>query len=128
MEKITKKQALNMMIGLIALVIIFHLAIITQLIPYTIVWAGKLNTTDEMYVFEAVSISVNVFLITILLLKGAYIKHSISDKVLNFILWLFVVLFALNTVGNLMAETLLEKIVFTPLTVLSALLIWIIVK
>lgn len=128
MEKITKSQALKIMIGLLTCVIIFHLAIITRLIPYTIVWAGKLKTVEEMYAFEAVSISVNLFLIMLLLLKGNYIKHLISDKILNTILWVFVVLFALNTIGNLMAETMFEKLVFTPLTLLSATLIWIILK
>ena len=117
-----------MMIGMLTLVIIFHLAIVSQLIPYTIVWAGKLKTVEEMYAFEAVSISVNLFLITILLLKGNYIKHRISGKILNTILWLFVALFALNTIGNLMAETLFEKLVFTPLTLLSAILIWTIIR
>jgi hypothetical protein len=128
MQKITKSQALKITIGLLTLVIIFHLAIITRLIPYTIVWAGKLKTVEEMYAFEAVSISVNLFLITLLLLKGNYIKHRISDKILNTILWLFVVLFALNTIGNLMAEMLFEKLVFTPLTLLLAILIWTILR
>ncbi|MES2284762.1 MAG: hypothetical protein V4547_03670 [Bacteroidota bacterium] len=128
MGKITKEQALKMMLGFLTLVVIFHLAIITQLIPYTIVWAGKLKTDDEMYVFEAVSIAINIFLIILLLLKGNYIKHGISNKVLNIILWLFVALFALNTIGNLMAETLFEKLVFTPLTLVSAILLWIIVR
>ena len=35
---------------------------------------------------------------------------------------------AANTVGNLMAETWFEKLVFTPLTLLSSILIWIIVR
>lgn len=125
---ITKRQALKMMIALLALVIIFHLAIITQLIPYTIVWAGRLKTLEEMYTLEAVSISVNIFLIAVLVLKGDYVKHRISDKALNLILWLFVALFALNTIGNLMAESLFEKLVFTPLTFLSAILIWAILR
>lgn len=128
MCKITKDQALKMMLGLLTLVIIFHLAIITQLIPYTIVWAGKLKTDNEMYAFEAVSIAINIFLVVLLLLKGKYIKHGISNKVLNLIVWLFVALFALNTLGNLMAETLFEKLVFTPLTLVSAILLWIIVR
>ena len=128
MERMTKKEALKMMIGLLTLVVIFHLAIITELIPYSIVWAGRLKTPDEMYAFEAVSISINILLVALLFLKGNYIKHRISNKVLNTILWLFLLLFALNTIGNLMAETLFEKLVFTPLTLLSTILIWIIVR
>lgn len=127
-DKITKRQALKIMMALLTLVIIFHILIITQLISYNIVWAGKLKTVDEMYVFEAVSLSINIFLMGLLFLKGKHIRKGTSNKVLNAILWLFVILFALNTIGNLFAETLFEKLVFTPLTFLSALLIGIIVK
>lgn len=128
MNRLTKPLALKLLIGLFIAVIIFHLLIVFQVIPYTIVWAGKLKTVDEMYVFEAASISINVFLIAVLLLKGNYVKHRISDKILNAILWIFVALFALNTIGNLLAESLFEKIVFTPLTLVSSLLIWIVVR
>ena len=51
------------MILLLTLVVIFHFAIITGLIPYQIVWAGKLNSVDEMYAFETVSIAINIFII-----------------------------------------------------------------
>lgn len=124
MKKISSaRQALKAMILLLSLVICFHLAIITRLIPYTVVWAGKLNSAEQMYRFETVSILINSFLLLVLCLKGKYIKHSVPEVLLNVILWVFVFLFALNTVGNLLAETLFERLVFTPLTLISAVLI-----
>jgi hypothetical protein len=125
---LSPEKALKMMIGLLIVVVLFHFSVLFQIVPYTIVWAGKLNTLDEMYVFEAVSIAINLFLLLILALKGNYIKYAFSEKWLNGILWFFVVVFALNTIGNLMAETVVEKVVFTPLTLISAILIWIILK
>ncbi|RFS15013.1 hypothetical protein [Emticicia sp. C21] len=126
--KITRSLALNILLGLFSLVIVFHLCIITQLIPYTIVWAGKLNSVEEMYLFEAVSIAINVFFVTVLLLKARYIKHTIPERLLNIILWMFLILFVLNTVGNLMAKTAFERLVFTPMTLLTACLLWLIVR
>jgi hypothetical protein len=123
-----QSQALKIMISLLTLVILFHVLIIVQFIPYEIVWAGKLKSIDEMYFFESVSILVNIFLIIVLLLKGNYIKNSISHKVLNGILWVFVAIFALNTAGNLMAKTTFEKVVFTPLTLIFSVLLWFILK
>lgn len=125
---ISSEKALKFMIGLLVVVVLFHFSILFQIIPYTIVWAGKLNTVNEMYAFEATSIAVNLFLILILVLKGHYIKHSVPEKWLNGILWFFVVVFALNTIGNLFAKTVFEKVVFTPLTLISAIFIWIILK
>ncbi|MBA4054122.1 MAG: hypothetical protein C0490_05370, partial [Marivirga sp.] len=100
-----------MMLGLLTLVIIFHFAVVLHIIPYSIVWAGKLNTVDEMYAFESVSISINILLVMLLLLKENYLRHRISDQIINAVLWLFFALFVLNTVGNLLAETMFEKLV-----------------
>ena len=116
------------MIPLLILVVIFHFAVIIRLIPYQIVWAGKLKSVDEMFTFEAASIATNIFMIALLLLKVRYIKRDVSNKVLDALLWLFVILFAVNTVGNLMAETLFEKLVFTPLSLLLSVLIWVVVR
>lgn len=128
MNGTSKWKALKIMIPLLSLVIIFHLAIITRLIPYQVVWAGKLKSVNEMYAFETASIAMNIFIIALLLLKAKHLKRNISSKILDTLLWLFVILFAVNTIGNLMAETLFEKLVFTPLTLLSSILIWVIVR
>jgi hypothetical protein len=109
-------------------VVIFHALIIIGIIPYEIVWAGKLKSVSEMYVFEIVSIIVNMLLLIVLLLKGNFLKHTINEKIINGILWVFVLVFGLNTIGNLFAKSLFEKAVFTPLTLILALLIWIILR
>lgn len=122
MKLISQRLALNIMLALLSIIMIFHLSVITQLIPYTIVWAGKLKTVEEMRRFESVSILLNCFFMTVLLLKGNYIKSKIPVKLLNIVLWIFVAIFALNTIGNLFAKTDFELYVFTPLTFISALL------
>ena len=124
----TQKTSLKIMLGLLAAVLLFHLSVLTRIIPYTIVWAGKLNNNKEMYAFESVSILLTSLLITTLLVKGNYVKLKISNKIINAILWIHVLLFSLNTIGNLTAKTFFEKAVFTPLTFVSAILIWLIVR
>ena len=75
-----------------------------------------------MYVFESISIVVNCILILIILVKGQIINLKISPKVINTILWIFVILFSLNTLGNLASKTNLETVIATPLTFLFAFL------
>lgn len=116
------------MLALLTLVMLFHLLVLFQIIPYDIVWAGKLNSIEEMYSFEIMSILVNSILMTTLLLKGNFIKHKISGKIINGIIWFFIILFTLNTIGNLFAKTIFEKVVFTPLTLISVFLLWNIVQ
>jgi hypothetical protein len=90
-----------------------------KIIPYDITWGGRLQNDQEMYVFETTSIAINLFLIWILLMKGDFVQYKFPVKVIHVILWIFVVVFTLNTVGNIFAKTLLEK-AFTLLTLGSA--------
>lgn len=127
-DKITSQFAINSMLTILSLVIVFHILVFLQVLPYNIVWGGRLNSVEEMKQSEPISIIINIFLILIISIKGGYLKVNISSKIIDIILWLFVVLFSLNTLGNLFAVTLFEKIVFTPLTLISALLCFIMVK
>ena len=120
-----KKIYINTLLLISALVTVFHLLILVRLIPYEITWGGKLKTVEEMYVFETLSILINSFFVFILLQKGEYIRYVMGRKTVNIILWIFFVLFTLNTIGNLFAETNFEKY-FTLLTLLSSVLIWLI--
>jgi len=114
--------AINATIGLLSMVLLFHILIFAQIIPYRIVWAGKLNSVKEMRVFETISMLINVFIVLVLLLKANYIKNNISKKIINGIIWTFVMVFIANTIGNLFAKTNFELYVFTPMTFILALL------
>ena len=119
---ISQKQAINILIALLTAVLIFHALVLTGVIPYAIVWAGKISTAAEMRKLEVVSILVNAFAILILILKAGYIQNKIPVKILNVIIWLLAVLFSLNTIGNLFAESGFEIYFFTPLTFILAVL------
>ena len=116
------KKMIKALIIIYSIITVFHSCILLKIIPYHITWGGRLQNDQEMYVFETTSIAINLFLIWILLMKGDFVKYKFPVKVIHVILWIFVVVFALNTVGNLFAKTLLEK-AFTLLTLGSALAI-----
>ena len=118
---------IKILLGLLFSVILFHICIIVKIIPYNIAWGGRLTNDNEMYVFESISILINLFLSWLLLMKGEFVQFKIPNKTVNLILWIFFALFILNTVGNLFAKTNLEKL-FALLTGLSAILIWNIIK
>jgi hypothetical protein len=121
------KYAIKAFLGLLLAVILFHICIILKIITYDITWGGRLTNDAEMYVFETISILINVFLSWVLLMKGNLVKFKLSNKVVNGILWIFFAIFILNTIGNIFAKTFFEKF-FAILTGLSAILIWNILK
>jgi len=117
------KISIKILLALLISVILFHMSVIAKVVPYDIAWGGRLTNDTEMYIFETLSILINLFLATILLMKGDFIKYKFSNKVVNLILWIFFVIFILNTIGNIFAQTFFEKF-FAILTGFSAILIW----
>lgn len=122
MKFLSARQSLFIMIALLSVVMLFHILVLVGIIPFGVTWGGRLNSMEEMYVFETISLAVNLFLIVVLLLKGQFIKNQIAAKWLNGIIWLFAILFALNTVGNLFAKASVEMIAGGLLTFVSAIL------
>jgi hypothetical protein len=106
----------KIVLALIAGVLVFHTLIITGIIPFTIVWGGKLKTEAEMVRFEIISLSINIFLFLTVLMTLGYLRASIPSRIIRFVLWTFALLFLVNTIGNLFAETNLERWIFTPMT------------
>ena len=121
------KYPIKILLCLIATVTLFHLAIITKIIPYEVAWGGKINNDAEMYVFEGISILINLFLGFILLIKGDYVLSFLTTRVVDIILWIFLLIFGLNTIGNIFAESLFEKSL-SLLTLIFTYLIWVILK
>ena len=127
-QKIPFKLAVNIVLLIISLIVVMHITVLLQFIPYQMVWGGRLNSVSEMQQFELISIIINLLVLYIVSTKGGYLNFGISKKMLQIILWILVALFALNTVGNLFAVTLFEKLVFTPLTLVLSVLCFRIVK
>lgn len=123
-----KKVALISMFFILGIVLIFHTLILTELIPYDKVWAGKLNSVEEMKSFETISILLNAFILTVLYLKYRKLEQGTTSKVIDILIWIFAGFFVLNTVGNLFSKSMVELILGTLLTLTSAILCFVIVK
>jgi hypothetical protein len=98
-----------------------------KIIPYNIIWGGRIRKDVAMYKFETISIVLNLFLSWVLLMKGEFVQFKFPNTTVNRFLWIFFALFILNTVGNFFAKTNFEKL-FALLTGLSAILIWNIIR
>ena len=112
------KVALFGSIGIYTLSIVFHLLVIIQIIPSSIVWGGRLTNQQELFIFESISIVLNVFFLLIMLLVNGSIKVKVRAFFIRAIVWLMSCLFILNTLGNLIAKSSIETIVFTPITII----------
>lgn len=123
-----KKVAAIIMFLLLGVVLIFHFLILIEQIPYDKVWAGKLNSVEEMKSFETFSILLNTFILTVLCIKYRQMVKGVKNKPIDILIWVFAVFFMMNTVGNLFSESTIELILGTSLTLTSAILCFVIVK
>ena len=113
----------NILLIISFLALFLHSLILLKVIPYEITWGGQLKNDQEMYVFETFSILVNLLYIYVVLQKAKYIRQFFNEKTISIILWLFFVIFVLNTIGNIFAKSSFEKF-FTLITLANAILIW----
>jgi hypothetical protein len=107
--KFNKAIALKLLVLISFLGILFQFLILFNCIPYDITWGGRLESDEQMYIFVSLGILINSFFIFTLVQKGEFIKPIFSSKIIAIILWIFFGLFILNTVGNLLAKTFIEK-------------------
>ena len=121
--QVTRERAIRVLISITVLSLLLHLLILVKIIPYEITWGGRLNNDSEMFLFESMSIGILTFFLLVLLQKGKQLKAFLSNRAITIILWIYFALFALNTLGNLFAETRFEQ-GFTVVTFTLALLIW----
>jgi membrane-associated phospholipid phosphatase len=113
------KMAAYSTIIIMILTIIFHILILTGVVPYEITWGGRLKSYEDMLWFETISILVNITVILIVAAHMRWVPFYIDRRITRIALWLLVAMFALNTIGNIIAVTVLEK-TFGILTLLLA--------
>lgn len=120
---ITFRLAANALLLLFCVAFLFQLVVLAGFIPTEMIWGGQLENDEERTVMSLVSLAVLLLLIGVVLIRIGRIGHSIP-AIGKWGMWAIVVLFALNTVGNLAAEDLRETLIFTPVTLVAALLAW----
>jgi hypothetical protein len=103
--------------------ILFQLTVLFGMVPTEMVWGGRLNDTEERSVGAIISITVLLVAVCFVLIRIRVIGKGIP-AVGRWGVWALVLLFALNTLGNLFALDLRETLIFTPVTLLAAVLSW----
>ena len=105
-----------------SLVLVFHICVLFGLVPQEWVWAGKVQEQKTLLLLESVSIIMNLLLMLVVASKLKLVAAGMNKKVQTVLLWLFVIVFAANTLGNLFAETKVER-TFSGLTLVYVILL-----
>lgn len=122
LKKIPFRYAVIMMMALLSALLLYHLLIISGVISFQVVWGGRVQTKADMYRMEGISIIINLAMLMVVAIKGRLIKKVRPGKVITVLLWIMFASYVLNTIGNILSTNSIEAAVFTPLTILAALM------
>jgi hypothetical protein len=120
-KQVISPQVAN--VGLLILfsaIVFFHFLVLFQVIPFKIVWGGRLENDTQMIRFESISITLNLLMVGLVAIHAGYLKCSLNKRWIQVGLWAMVILFLVNTLGNMFAINDWERWIFTPLTFLLA--------
>ena len=110
------------LISFLTAMVAFHLLVLLGVVSSDIVWGGQIENQNSLTILELFSIFLTLIFIFIVAIKAGFIKNPSLKNVGKYGIWIIMVYFVLNTFGNLMAASFIEKLIFTPLTILSALI------
>jgi len=119
---VSKKRAAQVIILLSCLALFYHVLIVSGVVPYKYAWGGKIESQEQLWVFELISTVINFGIIYLAASGAKMIKSIFPKKLLTVLLWLFSGLLFINTIGNLLAEECIEMIIFTPITAIMSIL------
>lgn len=120
---ISVETAGNVLLMLFGLLVVFHILILFNLIPSNIVWGGRAGSSSSPRALLTVSLIFNILFALVVAAKIGYIDVSSPGRVIDIFLWIIFAYLLLNTAGNLLSSSSLEKLLFTPLTVVAAFLV-----
>ena len=121
-KQISVRYAATLMMVFLSISVLFHLLILSGVIPYKLVYSGLLDTELQMVMYAVSTIMALIAVICVISVRGGYMKPFVSKQALNATLWLLIAIFIVGAAGILFSKTTLEMILFTPPALISAIL------
>jgi len=123
-ELISAKTAGNVLLVLFGLLVVFHILILLNLLPSNVVWGGRAGSPSSLGTLLTVSLIFNVLFAIVVAAKIGYIEVGILSRMSKVLLWIIFAYLLLNTAGNLASSSSLETLLFTPITIVAAILVF----
>ncbi|MER3317019.1 MAG: hypothetical protein RIB79_01885 [Allomuricauda sp.] len=112
----------NLLLILLSLLTVFHILVIQGVFPYQQTWGGAIEDENKVFVYEGFAIVSTLLFILIVSVKLEYLKLKSFKRAANIGVWAMVGFFTMSLIGNLMAKTKMERIVFIPISIILVVL------
>ena len=122
---ISARLAGNLLLGIYGLLVIFHILVLAQVVPSSNVWGGQIGESPENLVaLETTAIALTAFFAVIVAAKIGYIKAGRLRGAVNVLMWIVFAYSVLNIAGNLLSGAPAERLVFGPVSIVVAFLVF----
>ena len=107
---------------LLAGLIVFHLLVISGLVPPEIVWGGQLEGAESILPLEILAITLTAMFLGVTALRTGSIGNMSDSRWVWLAVWLMAIYFLINTLGNLASGVSAENFIFAPISLAAAIL------
>lgn len=122
MEREKSLKTANLLLLLLSLLGIMHILLLIGVIPQGVVWGGQLKNQEDLFQMESISLVVTFFFALIVFFKIKSLRNGKKSKILSILLYIIAIFFLINTFTNLFSPVLLERLIFTPVSITMAVL------
>jgi hypothetical protein len=117
------RMAANILLAILALLAVYHILILFKVLPSGMVWGGRAESSGESLVLlESVGLVVTILFAGVVASKAGYFRGTRFKTAVKVAMWIVFGYFVLNVFGNLMSTSLIERSIFTPVSIIVALL------
>lgn len=113
----------RILILMLILLFLFHILMIAGALPSGMVWGGTAaGSSGNLLVMESISLVITLLFILVAAGRCSVIRLPVKKSILKAGLWVMFVYFMLNLAGNLASDSSAERNVFVPVSLILALL------
>jgi hypothetical protein len=122
MRLLEARTAANVLLVGLGLLAVFHVFVLSGAAPGDMVWGGTADgLSGRLVVLETVGLTVTLLFALLVAAKAGYIRAAGLRRPARIGMWIVFAFFVVNVLGNLASTSTLEKVVFTPVSVVMAL-------
>ncbi len=120
---LSARTAADVLLAALGLLALFHVLVLAGIMPAGIVWGGRAaDPSVSVLAVEGFSLGVTVLFGLVVAAKAGRLRLPNLTITVRMGVWVVFAYFALNTLGNLTSSSSVEKVVFSAVSGLLALL------
>ena len=102
---------------------VFHAFMLAGLLPADMAWGGRTGGSErDLIVLETIGLVVTALFGAIVAVKAGFMGRTRRGRVVDVAMWIVCAYFTLNILGNATSGSARERAIFTPVSVVLALL------